>query len=110
MFFSWLAPVPLTTNCQRKTRHVIMKTQIRICLTVEFKAYFLIFRFTATRDVLAVVRPGCRTPRRVLKPTSLDDINKGRFWGRLAGDAQHLSNCPIRQVIRFYSFAGRFRG
>jgi hypothetical protein len=50
--------VPLTTNCQRKTRHVIMKTQIRICLTVEFKAYFLIFRSADPRDELAICRPG----------------------------------------------------
>ena len=38
-----VCPVLLTTNCQRKTRQVIMKTQIRICRTVEFKANFLIF-------------------------------------------------------------------
>ena len=37
MFLSWPMPVPLTTNCQRKKRQAIMKTQIRICLTVEFK-------------------------------------------------------------------------
>jgi hypothetical protein len=34
-----------------------MKTQIRICLTVEFKAYFLIFRSAAARETpLALVQ------------------------------------------------------
>src|ERR1700687_6224912 len=40
---SWPPPFVLTTNCHKKTRQAIMETQIRICLTVEFKAYFLIF-------------------------------------------------------------------
>ena len=30
-------PVLWTTNCHSKSRQVIMHTQIKICLTVEFK-------------------------------------------------------------------------
>jgi hypothetical protein len=41
-----------------------MKTQIRICLTVEFKANFLVFRSAAALEPhLPLVRPGCRTPK-----------------------------------------------
>ena len=83
-----------------------MKTQIRICLTVEFKANFLFFRSVAE----FLQSDPAAGHLHVLKPQSLDDINKGMFLGRPEGDAQHLSNCPIRQLIRFYSFGERFRG
>jgi hypothetical protein len=34
------------TNCHRHTRHVIIKTQINICLTVEFKCISLVSGLT----------------------------------------------------------------
>ena len=64
MSLSWPAPLPLTTNCQRKTRQAIMKTQIRICLTVEFKANFLIFRSCDSSLIGAVADPASVTPKR----------------------------------------------
>src|ERR1700729_198565 len=70
-----------------------MKTQIRICLTVEFKAYFLIFRFTATRDELAVRLTRAANAETFKSPHRLDDNKERRFRGRLAEDSLHHGNC-----------------
>src|ERR1700761_3335412 len=74
IFFSCVPPVVLTTTCHRKTRQVIMKTQIRICLTVEFKANFLIFRLQRPRNRMALVRPGWRSLLQYDSLQLLDDI------------------------------------
>ncbi len=54
----------LDDNLPRKTRQVIMKTQIRICLTVEFNANSSFSGLQRLRNPLALVRPGCRTQKR----------------------------------------------
>jgi hypothetical protein len=56
-----------------------MKTQIRICLTVEFKANFLISGLLMALLVMAIGQtrlPGRRSDR---EPTTLDDGDKGKF-------------------------------
>src|ERR1700755_2479001 len=57
-----------------------MKTQIRICLTVEFKANFLVFRSAAALELhLPLVRPGCRTRKAVESLLLLD----AREWRKM---------------------------
>ena len=79
-----------------------MKTQIRICLTVEFKANFLIFRSGATRRTpLVLARPGFRRKRR-RSLQQLDDNQRGKVL-MLDGLAQSPQQACLSQVVRFYS-------
>jgi len=79
-----------------------MKTQIRICLTVEFKANFLIFRSAAAeRPHLPLVRPAAER-KNGRKPTTVrrQRMKEGLV---LMGLLDPQRQACLSQVVRFYS-------